>query len=161
MHDQSRDLGSFESYLVLQGLSTLSVRLDKKVQTIRKIVEFLESRGEVEFVRYPYAKGSQFKELADRDFPKGPGALLSFGFKGTREQEGIFIKSLKNFNYHVNIGDVRSLITNPPENTHTELEPDQLELADVPKNLIRLSIGLEDAEDLISDLTQAFEKAFA
>lgn len=154
-------LGSFESYLVLQGLSTLSVRLDKKVRTIRKVVEFLESRNEVEFVRYPYAKGSQFKDLADRDFPKGPGALLSFGFKGTREQEGIFIKSLKNFNYHVNIGDVRSLITNPPENTHTELEPDQLELADVPANLIRLSIGLEDAEDLISDLTQAFEKAFA
>ena len=154
-------LGSFESYLVLQGLSTLSVRLEKKVQTVRKVVEFLESRDEVEFVRYPYAKGSQFKDLADRDFPKGPGALLSFGFKGTREQEGIFIKSLKNFNYHVNIGDVRSLITNPPENTHTELEPDQLELADVPANLIRLSIGLEDAEDLISDLTQAFEKAFA
>jgi O-acetylhomoserine (thiol)-lyase len=135
--------------------------LDKKIQTTRKIVEYLESRDEVEFVRYPYASGSKFKELADRDFPLGPGALLSFGFKGTREQEGEFIKALNNFSYHVNIGDVRSLITNPPENTHTELEADQLELADVPKNLIRLSIGLEDAEDLISDLTQAFEKAFA
>ncbi|WP_026495053.1 O-acetylhomoserine aminocarboxypropyltransferase/cysteine synthase family protein [Butyrivibrio sp. WCD3002] len=154
-------LGSFESYLVLQGLSTLTVRLDKKLQTTRKIVEFLESRDEVEWVRYPYAKGSQYKELADRDFPKGPGALLSFGFKGTREQEGIFIKSLKNFSYHVNIGDVRSLITNPPENTHTELEPEYHKLADIPKNLIRLSIGLEDAEDLIADLEQAFEKAFA
>ena len=120
----------------------------------------MESREEVEFVRHPYAKESKYKELADRDFPKGPGALLSFGFKGTREQEGIFIKSLKNFSYHVNIGDVRSLITNPPENTHTELEPKVHELADIPKNLIRLSIGLEDAEDLIEDLKQAFEKAF-
>ena len=154
-------LGSFESYLVLQGLSTLSVRLDKKIQTVRKVVEFLESRDEVEFVRHPYAKGSQFKAIADRDFPKGAGALLSFGFKGTREQEGIFIKSLNNFNYHVNIGDVRSLITNPSENTHTELEADQLELAGIPANLIRISIGLEDAEDLISDLKQAFEKAFS
>ena len=154
-------LGSFESYLVLQGLSTLSVRLDKKIQTVRKVVEFLESRDEVEFVRHPYAKGSQFKAIADRDFPKGAGALLSFGFKGTREQEGIFIKSLNYFNYHVNIGDVRSLITNPPENTHTELEADQLELAGIPANLIRISIGLEDAEDLISDLKQAFEKAFS
>ena len=154
-------LGSFESFLVLQGLSTLTVRLDKKIETTKKIVEFLESREEVEFVRYPYAKGSGYKELADRDFPKGPGALLSFGFKGTREQEGIFIRSLKNFSYHVNIGDVRSLITNPPENTHTELEPKVHELADIPKNLIRLSIGLEDPEDLIEDLKQAFEKAFA
>ena len=154
-------LGSFESYLVLQGLSTLSVRLDKKISTVKKVVEFLESRDEVEFVRHPFAKGSEFKALADRDFPKGPGALLSFGFKGTREQEGIFIKSLKNFSYHVNIGDVRSLITNPPENTHTELDPELRDLAGVPDNLIRLSIGLEDPEDLIDDLTQAFEKAFS
>lgn len=154
-------LGSFESYLVLQGLSTLSVRLDKKISTVKKVVEFLESRDEVEFVRHPFAKGSEFKSLADRDFPKGPGALLSFGFKGTREQEGIFIKSLKNFSYHVNIGDVRSLITNPPENTHTELDPELRNLAGVPDNLIRLSIGLEDPEDLINDLTQAFEKAFS
>ena len=154
-------LGSFESYLVLQGLSTLSVRLDKKINTVKKVVEFLESRDEVEFVRHPFAKGSEFKALADRDFPKGPGALLSFGFKGTREQEGIFIKSLKNFSYHVNIGDVRSLITNPPENTHTELDPELRNLAGVPDNLIRLSIGLEDSEDLINDLTQAFEKAFS
>ena len=154
-------LGSFESYLVLQGLSTLSVRLDKKISTVKKVVEFLESRDEVEFVRHPFAKGSEFKALADRDFPKGPGALLSFGFKGTREQEGIFIKSLKNFSYHVNIGDVRSLITNPPENTHTELDPELRDLAGVPDNLIRLSIGLEDPEDLIDDLTQAFGKAFS
>ena len=153
-------LGSFESYLVLQGLSTLTVRLDKKIKTTRKIVEYLETRDEVEFVRYPYAKGSRYKELADRDFPLGPGALLSFGFGGTREQEGKFIKALKNFSYHVNIGDVRSLITNPPENTHTELLPEYHKLADIPKNIIRLSIGLEDPEDLIADLDQAFEKAF-
>ena len=154
-------LGSFESYLVLQGLQTLSVRLDKKLQTVRKVVEFLETRPEVEFVNYPYAKGSKYKDLADRDFKKGPGALFSFGFKGTREQEGKFIKALNNFSYHVNIGDVRSLITNPPENTHTELEPKDLERAGIPQNLIRISIGLEDAEDLIADLDQAFKKAFS
>ena len=154
-------LGSFESFLVLQGLSTLSIRLDKKNETTKKIVEFLESREEVEWVRHPYAKGSPYKELANRDFPKGPGALISFGFKGSREQEGIFIKSLKNFSYHVNIGDVRSLITNPPENTHTEIEPEYHKLANIPGNLVRLSIGLEDPEDLIEDLKQAFEKAFA
>lgn len=152
-------LGSFESYMVLQGLSTLTVRLDKKIQTTRKIVDYLDSRSDVEFVRYPYARGNKYKELADRDFPLGPGALLSFGFTGSREQEGIFIKSLNNFSYHVNIGDVRSLITNPPENTHCELEHEYHVLADIPANLIRLSIGLEDPEDLIADLEQAFDKA--
>ena len=153
-------LGSFESYMVLQGLSTLTVRLDKKLQTVKKIVEFLEERPEVEFVRHPYAKGSKYKALSDRDFPRGPGALLSFGFKGSREQEGKFISSLKNFSYHVNIGDVRSLITNPPENTHCELTHEYHVLADIPANLIRLSIGLEDPEDLIADLDQAFKAAF-
>ena len=153
-------LGSFESYLVLQGLSTLSVRLDKKIETTKKIVEFLENHEKVEWVRHPYAKNSPYKALAERDLKKGPGALISFGFKGNREEEGRFIKALNNFSYHVNIGDVRSLITNPVENTHTELDPKYHELADIPKNLIRLSIGLEDADDLIEDLKQAFEKAY-
>ncbi|MBQ8667484.1 MAG: O-acetylhomoserine aminocarboxypropyltransferase/cysteine synthase [Lachnospiraceae bacterium] len=153
-------LGSFESYMVLQGLSTLSVRLDKKISTTRKIVEYLEGRDEVEFVRYPYASGSKYRNLADRDFPKGAGALLSFGLKGNRQNRGRFIESLKQFSYHVNIGDVRSLITNPPENTHCELEHKYHVLADIPENLLRVSVGLEDVEDLIDDLDNAFKQAF-
>lgn len=153
-------LGSFESFLVLQGLSTLSVRLDKKVRTTAGVVKYLETRDEVEFVRYPTAKGSPYRELAERDFPKGPGALLSFGLKGDRSRIGTFIGSLRNISYHVNIGDVRSLITNPPENTHSELEPGYRKLAGIPDNLLRISVGLEDAEDLIRDLDNAFRVTF-
>lgn len=154
-------LGSFESYLVLQGLSTLPIRLDRKLETIKKVIEYLENNEHVEWVRHPLAKGSPYRALADKNFPKGPGALLSFGFGGTREQLGKFIKALNYISYHVNIGDVRTLITNSAENTHSELTPEQHELVGLPKNLLRISIGLEAAEDLISDLDQAFEKAFA
>ena len=114
----------------------------------------------MEWVRHPFAKDSNYKELADRYFPNGAGAVFSFGFGGTREQIKTFIESLEIVSYHVNIGDVRTLIANPPETTHGELEPKLHELADIPGNLLRISVGLEDADDLIADLDQAFEKAF-
>ncbi|MCR4787375.1 MAG: aminotransferase class I/II-fold pyridoxal phosphate-dependent enzyme [Lachnospiraceae bacterium] len=153
-------LGSFESFLTLQGLATLPLRLDRKLETTKKLIEYLENNPHVEWVRHPYAKGSRYRELADRDFPKGPGALFSFGFGGDREKLGKFIKSLNNVSYHVNIGDVRTLITNSQENTHSELPGDIQELAGIDKNLLRVSVGLEDADDLIADFEQAFKKAF-
>lgn len=153
-------LGSFESFLTLQGLATLPLRLDRKIETTKKLVSYLENNEHVEWVRYPYAKGSKYKDLAEKSFPKGPGALFSFGFKGSRDQLGTFIKSLNNISYHVNIGDVRTLITNSQENTHSELPPEIQELAGIDKNLLRISVGLEDADDLIADIEQAFEKAF-
>lgn len=153
-------LGAFDAYLVLQGLSTISERLSKQVETTKKLVEYLESKPEVEWVRHPFAKGNPYKELADKYFPKGAGAVFSFGFGGTNEQLKEFIRELKIFSYHVNIGDVRSLIVNPPGTTHTELAPELHELADIPSNLVRISVGLEDAEDLIQDLEQAFSKVF-
>jgi len=154
-------LGSFESFLTLQGLATLSVRLDKKIETTKTLIKYLEKNEHVEWVRHPYAEGSPYKELADRDFPKGAGALFSFGFKGNRDQLGAFIKALENISYHVNIGDVRTLITNCYENTHSELPREIQAQAGVNENLLRVSVGLEDAKDLINDLEQAFAKAFA
>lgn len=153
-------LGAFDAFLVLQGLSTLSERLEKQIATTKKLVAYLENKKEVEWVRHPFAKGSNYKTLADRYFPNGAGAVFSFGFGGTREQIKTFIESLEIVSYHVNIGDVRTLIANPPETTHGELEPKLHELADIPGNLLRISVGLEDADDLIADLDQAFKKAF-
>lgn len=153
-------LSSFDAYLALQGLSTLAERLDKQVATTKKLVEYLEDKKEVEWVRHPFAKGNPYKEWADKYFPKGAGAVFSFGFAGTREQFKKFIESLEVFSYHVNIGDVRSLIANPPETTHSELEPQLHKLAGIEKNLVRISVGLENADDLIEDLNNAFEKAF-
>lgn len=153
-------LSAFDAYLVLQGLSTLTERLDKQVATTKKLVEFLESRKEVTWVRHPFAKDSSYKELADKYFPNGAGAVFSFGFGGNREQLKEFIDALEIFSYHVNIGDVRSLIVNSPETTHAELAPELHELADIPGNLVRISVGLEHADDLINDLAQAFDKVF-
>lgn len=153
-------LSAFDAFLVLQGLNTLSERLSKQVATTKKLVEYLENKKEVEWVRHPFAKKSQYKELADKYFPNGAGAVFSFGFDGTREQFKTFIQSLEVLSYHVNIGDVRTLIANPPETTHSELEPRLHELAGIPGNLVRISVGLENADDLIWDLEQAFEKAF-
>lgn len=154
-------LGAFDAFLVLQGLSTLSERLEKQVATTKKLVEYLENKKEVEWVRHPFAKDSAYKELADKYFPNGAGAVFSFGFGGTRDQFKKFITSLEVLSYHVNIGDVRTLIANPPETTHTELEPHIQELADIPSNLVRISVGLENADDLIADFEQAFQKAFS
>lgn len=154
-------LGAFDAFLVLQGLSTLSERLEKQVTTTKRLVEYLENKKKVEWVRHPFAKDSAYKELADKYFPNGAGAVFSFGFGGTRDQFKKFITSLEVLSYHVNIGDVRTLIANPPETTHTELEPHIQELADIPSNLVRISVGLENADDLIADFEQAFEKAFS
>ena len=154
-------LSAFDAYLVLQGLSTLSERLDKQIATTKKLVEYLEKKKEVTWVRHPFAKESEYKDLGEKYFPNGAGAVFSFGFGGTREQFKTFIDALEVFSYHVNIGDVRSLIVNSPETTHAELEPELHELAGIPKDLVRVSVGLEHADDLIEDLEQAFEKAFA
>ncbi|HOQ37588.1 MAG TPA: aminotransferase class I/II-fold pyridoxal phosphate-dependent enzyme [Acetivibrio sp.] len=152
-------LSPFDSYLVLIGLETLSERIEKQVRNAGILAEYLKNHKSVEWVRYPGLKDSPYHELAQRDFPKGAGGILSFGFKGTTEQREAFLNSVKLFHYHVNIGDARSLIVNSPQTTHSELEPDEKKIADIPENLIRISAGLEDPADLIADLEQAFEKA--
>lgn len=154
-------LGPFDAYLALQGLATISERLSKQVANAKALVEYLKGNEHVEWVRYAGDPANPNHALAEKYFPNGVGGLLSFGFKGTQEQEYAFINALNIFLYEANLGDVRSLIVNSPKVTHVELEPAYLSLADVPDNLVRVSTGLEDAKDLIADLDQAFAKAFA
>jgi O-acetylhomoserine (thiol)-lyase len=110
-------------------------------------------------VRYPTLKESPDRALYERDFKNGAGGILSFGFKGSEAQRRTFLNSVELFHYHVNIGDARSLIVNSPQTTHGELEAEEKALADIPENLIRISAGPEDPEDLIADLERAFQKA--
>jgi len=154
-------IGPFDAYLAIIGLETLSERIAKQCRNAETLVEYLSANTEVvEWVRYPTLKNSPSHELYKRDFKKGAGGILSFGFKGTDKQREKFLNSIKLFHYHVNIGDARSLIVNSPQTTHGELEPHEKILADIPENLIRISAGLEDPEDLIADLNQAFREAF-
>jgi O-acetylhomoserine (thiol)-lyase len=152
-------LSPFDAYLAIIGLETLSERLAKQVHSAATLAEYLSAHEAVEWVRYPSLKASASHALYERDWEKGAGGILSFGFKGTQEQRETFLNSLQLFHYHVNIGDTRSLIVNSPQTTHGELEADEKAVADIPENLIRISTGLEDVADLIADLEQAFVEA--
>jgi O-acetylhomoserine (thiol)-lyase len=153
-------LSPFDSYLAILGLETLSERISKQVHNAQTLAEYLNAHDAVEWVRYPTLEGSPYYALYERDFPKGAGGVLAFGFKGTEKQRERFLNSVKLFHYHVNLGDARSLIVNSPQTTHGELETDEKTLADIPENLVRISAGLEDPADLIDDLEQAFHAAF-
>jgi O-acetylhomoserine (thiol)-lyase len=153
-------LGPFDAYLALIGLETLSERVAKQVSNAQKIAEYLEKHPRVEWVKYPGLKSDPNHGLAKKYFPKGPGSVLSFGFRGTQEQGDRFLNAIELLSYHVNVGDARTLIVNSPRTTHGELTPEEQRSADIPPNLIRISAGLEDPEDLVADLDQAFARAF-
>lgn len=154
-------LSPFDAFLILQGIDTISERVAKQSENAARIVDYLQTREEVAWVKHPTAKGSPFESLKDKYFKKGAGNLLTFGFKGTEEQLNTFFNNLKYFSYHVNIGDVRSLIVNSPKTTHAELDSKHLEDAGIAADTVRISAGLESAEDLINDLENAFNEAFS
>jgi O-acetylhomoserine (thiol)-lyase len=152
-------LSPFNAYLTLLGLDTLSERLRKQVSSAEQVVQYLEAHPRVEWVHHPSSSSSPFRDLANRNFPRGSGAVLAFGFKGTRQERDRFLNAAQLFGYQANIGDVHSLIINVADTTHREYTPEERERAGFSSNTIRLSIGLEDAEDLIADLDQAFTHA--
>ena len=153
-------LGPFDAYLAIIGLETLSERVAKQVANAQKLVRFLESRKEVSWVSHPYAKNSPSAALAKKYLPKGAGSIFSFGFNGTDGQIDKFLNAVNIFSLHANVGDARSLIINSPKTTHGELTEEEQKLAGLLPETIRISAGLEDPDDLIADLTQAFEVAF-
>ena len=148
-----------DAYLAIIGLETLSERVAKQSSNAAKIAAYLEKSPAVEWVRHPSLSSYKFKALSDRHLTNGGGGVLSFGIKGTPEQESAFLNHIRLFNYHVNLGDARSLIVDSPNTTHSELTDEEKALADIPANLIPISAGLEDANDLIEDLEQAFKAA--
>lgn len=153
-------ISPFDAYLILLGIETLSERIQKQVSNTIKVIEYLEKNEHVEWIKYPSLKTSPYYELSEKYFPRGTGSVLSFGFLGSLEKIKEFIETVNIFSYHANVGDARSLIINSPRTTHSELTPDEQNYAKIEPNLIRLSIGLEDPDDLIADLDQAFKKVF-
>ena len=145
-------ISPFSAYLILLGIETLSERVDKQVANTRKIVNFLKTSDAVKWIRYPELEDSQYKKLADKYYKKGVGSTFSFGFNGNADQIYKLIDSVELFSYQANVGDARSLIVNVQKTTHGELSEEEFKLADIPEETIRLSIGLEDPEDLINDL---------
>ena len=159
-----RDVGAcispMNSFLILQGLETLSLRMDRHVGNAQQIARYLEQNKEVAWVAYAGLPSHSDHALAQKYLPKGPGAVFSFGLKGegaqVREDGKKFIESLQLFSHLANVGDVRSLVIHPASTTHQQLTDEELVACGVGPEMIRLSVGLENVEDLIWDLDQAF-----
>jgi len=157
-----RDFGAcmspFNAFLFLQGLETLSFRLERQVASAQKIAEYLEGHPQVEWVSYPGLKSSPYYALARKYLPKGPGAILTFGIKGGLERAKRFIESMTIFSFLANVGDSKSLVVHPATVTHGQLTEAEQLLAGVKPEQIRLSVGTEDLEDLLWDIEQAFQR---
>ena len=160
-----RDFGSsqspFNSFLNLQGLETLSLRVERQVQNALALAQWLESHPQVEFVWYPGLKSSPYHELAKKYLTNGFGGVLQFGIKGGIENGKKFIDSLKLISHVANVGDVKTLAIHPASTTHEQLGEKEREAAGVLSNLIRISAGIEHIDDIKADFEQAFAKVFS
>lgn len=158
-----RDFGACMSphtaWLILQGLETLSLRMERHVANTRRVVDFLCSHPMVQDVAYPELPSHPDHALAQKLLPKGAGAVFSFNLRGSREQGRAFIEALQVFSHLANVGDCRSLVIHPASTTHFRMSDDALRLSGIGPGTVRLSIGLEAAEDLIEDLKRAFKLA--
>ena len=156
-----RDIGGclspFNSFLFLQGLETLSLRMERHVQNAQWVAKFLESHPCVEWVTYPGLKSHPDYLTAQKYLPKGPGAILGFGITGGIEAGKRFIDHLQLFSHLANVGDSKSLAIHPASTTHSQLTPEQQESAGVTPDFVRLSIGTEDIDDILWDLDQALK----
>ncbi|MDK2821443.1 MAG: O-acetylhomoserine (thiol)-lyase [Clostridia bacterium] len=159
LRDTGAALSPFNSFLLLQGLETLSLRVDRHVSNTKKIAEFLNKHPNVNWVNYPSLEGNKYYELAQKYLPKGAGAIFTFGIKGGIEAGKKFINNLELFSLLANVGDAKSLVIHPASTTHAQLNEEELFAAGVTPDMIRLSIGIEDVDDLIYDLEQALKKA--
>ena len=160
-----RDLGSAaapnNSWQLIQGIETLSLRMERHVQNTQAIAEWLERHADVASVNYSGLPSSPWYEAAQKYAPNGQGAVLSFELKGGVDAGRAFVNSLSLFSHLANIGDVRSLVIHPASTTHSQLSPEEQLAAGVTPGLVRLSVGLENIDDLTADLDQAFAAARA
>ena len=157
LRDMGAALSPFNSFLLLQGLETLSLRVERHVQNAEKIVDFLVNHPKVEKVNYPKLADSPYHALAEKYLPKGVGSIFTFHVKGGEAEARKVIDSLEIFSNLANVADAKSLVVHPATTTHAQLSDSDLEAAGVTKNQIRLSIGLENVDDLIEDLRLALE----
>jgi len=159
VRDTGACISPFNSFLLLQGLETLSLRMDRHCQNALQVARFLSEHPAVSWVSYPGLQNDPSYELAQRYLPRGAGAIFSFGVKGGYEAGRAVINNARLFSHLANVGDARSLIIHPASTTHQQLSEEDMLAGGVTPDLIRLSIGLENIEDILWDLDQALHKA--
>ena len=159
LRDTGACLSAQSAFQLLIGLETLSLRIEKHVFNTKKITEFLNNHPQVAWVNYPGLVGNKYHELSKKYLPKGPGSIFTFGIKGGLEAGIKFIESLQIFSHLANVADAKSLVIHPSSTTHAQLNEEEQKLAGVTPDMIRVSVGIEDIDDLLWDLNQALEKA--
>ncbi len=161
--EQLRDIGAslspFNAFLLLQGIETLPFRMDAHVANARAVAQWLEDDARVSWVAYSDLESSPSHDLAKKYLPKGAGAIFTFGLNGDRQAGQRFIESLEMISHLANVGDARTLVIHPASTTHQQMTDDELAAAGVGADMIRLSIGLEDLDDILYDLDQALTAA--
>lgn len=157
LRDYGAALSPFNAFQIIQGLETLEIRIKKHSQNALELAQWLQKQEDVEWVNYPGLESSPYKALADKYLPNGQSGIVTFGVKGGFEAAKTIADTTNLFSLLANIGDTKSLIIHPASTTHQQLNDAAQETTGVTKDLIRLSVGLEDVEDLKSDLTEAFK----
>ena len=157
LRDTGACMSPFNAFLILQGLETLSLRMEKHTANAVAVAQFLNDHPAVKWVNYPGLPGDKYHERAEKYFKKGVGSIFAFGIEGGVEAGKRFIGALEIFSFVANVSDVRSLITHPASMTHSQLDAEGLKAAGVSGDLIRISVGIETVEDLIDDLDQALK----
>lgn len=156
-----RDFGPsqspFNSFLLLQGLETLSLRVDRHVQNTQTLAEWLEKHSDVAKVNYPGLPSSKYHNLAKKYLKRGFGGVLSFEIKGGKLRAAQFVNSLKLASHLANVGDAKTLIIHPASTTHQQLSEEEQKVTGVTSGLLRVSVGIEHISDIIADFEQAFE----
>ncbi|MDD3387033.1 MAG: O-acetylhomoserine aminocarboxypropyltransferase/cysteine synthase [Prevotella sp.] len=156
LRDTGATISPFNAWILLQGVETLPIRIERHVENALKVVEYLDKQPKVKSVSHPALPSHKDHELYQKYFPNGAGSIFTFEIDGTQEDAWKFIDSLKIFSLLANVADVKSLVIHPYTTTHSQLSPEELEAQHVTPSTIRLSIGLEHIEDIIADLDQAF-----
>ena len=157
MRDQGATISPFNSFLLLQGLETLSLRLERHTENALKVVEFLKNHPDVEKVNHPSLAEGRAKELYNSYFPDGAASIFTFEIKGGADRAKKFTESLKLFSLLANVADVKSLVIHPASTTHSQMTEDELLFSGIKPNTVRLSIGTEHIDDIIEDLRQGFD----
>ena len=159
LRDTGACISPFNAFLLLQGAETLSLRVRKHVENTRRIIEHLKNHPAVSWINYPELEDSRYHELCKKYLPKGAGSIFTFGIKGGVEAGRRFVNSTKLFLLLANVADARSLVIHPASTTHGQMSEEELLGAGVLPDMIRVSVGIEDADDLIADIDQALAKA--
>ena len=159
LRDTGAALSPFNAFLLLQGLETLSLRVERHVENTRRVIAFLEKHPQVAWVNYPELASSPYHELCERHFPKGVGSIFTFGVEGGVEAGKAFINKLEVFSLLANVADAKSLVIHPASTTHAQLSEAAQRTAGVTPDMVRVSVGIENVDDLIEDLEQALAAA--